>query len=222
MEQINANVKGQLDPEQWLALSQACDLLTMTFRYPDDFILGWTVSSGEWKDAVKEVAESLGFQLPEGFEETDFAVDAEGNPTADDDAFLEVLTAEAERLFKGQKPLVPMKEYAWDHADDSGTKYFMAQCGYFGPEGGDGANDTIDQEIELLGVLAIVAGGANQPAQETPDPERLPGGSGEAAYHRWFDQHIARWVSDFAKAVEKETTLPFYRAAAQVLQKFVA
>ncbi len=117
---------------------------------------------------------------------------------------------------------------------------FCKSCGLDRPEGTNEPLDHASTECELLEHLALRASallsegaetsedagapgcvGAPEapeaPAATLPALEDLPGGSPEAAYRTFLDEHVRTWMSRFAASVAEESRHPFYRAAAALL-----
>lgn len=206
----------------WQVRAQACELLALTFRYPEDTVLFEAVASGGWADAAKEIWTVLGIDLPEGW--------ADGiTPLAYQD-----LRVEATRLFVGSPKCVVSPYEGFWRAKDAGVRplmfvnehtmevsRFCAQCGlgHAGP-----SNDPLDNlstELELLQYLASIEAGIALPVEGSPAMSDLPGGSAASAYEQFFEEHLLSFAPRFAAAVEAETRLSFYRAAAQLLAAFL-
>ncbi|MCI8468008.1 MAG: molecular chaperone TorD [Eggerthellaceae bacterium] len=226
--------------DTWQARAALCELLALSFRYPDDVLVG-ALASGEWGEAAEEIAGAL-----------DLAWPADGAPGAaeaaqmdDPDQLLHALRAEATRLFVGSpEPACSPYEGVWraqaegvqpllfvnPHSMD--VERFCKACGLGRPEGTNEPLDHIATEMELLEYLALraaveVAGddvAADEDAGEPGDvvaSADLPGGSPEAAYAQFLDEHVRVWVPDFVAALNEEARLPFYPQAGSLLTAFV-
>lgn len=44
----------------WQARAAMCELLALSFRYPEDKVLAEAIASGEWGEAADEIAGVLG------------------------------------------------------------------------------------------------------------------------------------------------------------------
>lgn len=223
----------------WALRAAACELLALSFRYPTPE-LAETVASGEWTDASEEIAAALGVSLSEEFS-SDARAAAEGPSYVDaHDSGLGMgggvvsfgaLRAEATRLFVGA-PDAECSPYegVWRAVDDGvpallfvnphsmEVELFCRSCGLGRPEGTNEPLDYVSTEIELLQYLASLAAGLAAAAPNGPSLEELPGGSAAAAYERFLDEHALVWMPRFAEAVAAKTRLPFYRAAAMLLE----
>ncbi len=215
----------------WQARAAAWELLALSFRYPDH-ALAEAVSTGEWLEAARELADALELDLPEGFGEGLPACAQEpGMPdAAAAETLLHVLRTEATRLFVGA-PEPACSPYEGVHrAEADGVQAllfvnphsmdverFMRSCGLGRPEGTNEPLDHIATECELKQYLASLAAGIVKPDADSVAAEDLPGGSAEAAYDRFRAEHLLAWAPSFAVRLESETREPFYRAAAQFL-----
>ena len=45
----------------WQARAAMCELLALSFRYPEDKVLAEAIASGEWGEAADEIAGALGY-----------------------------------------------------------------------------------------------------------------------------------------------------------------
>ena len=248
------------DVEPWQERATAWELSALSFRYPDEVLAG-AVASGEWADAACELADALGFELPEGFAE-----DARAATGEDHEALLHALRAEATRLFVGAPdPVCSPYEGVWRAADDGvqallfvnphsmDVERFCKSCGLGRPEGTNEPLDHAATECELLEHLSLraaglLAGSSEEPfvepseapsaegaasgegaaespvssaeaapSEALPVPGDLPGGSPEAAYRTFLDEHARTWMPRFAASVAEKSRHPFYRAAAALL-----
>lgn len=205
------------------ALAAAWELSALSFRYPTDE-LAEAVASGEWADAVREVAEALGLELSDGLG-TDSEVVQD----------LKALRIEATRLFVGSpQPSVSPYEGV-RRAQEEGVQAllfvnphsmaverFMKSCGLTRPEGTNEPLDHIATECELLEHLALrTLGFVVDDESPFPADSDLPGGSPQAAYETFLAEHVRAWAPGFAVAVAAETRLPFYRDAAELLNALV-
>ena len=261
MQEDLIKVHKTSDAEMWQEWATAWELMALSFRYPDEVLAG-AVVSGEWADAARELADALGFKLPEGFAEDTRAATGE-----DPQVLLHALRTEATRLFVGAPdPACSPYEGVWRAADDGvqallfvnphsmDVERFCKSCGLGRPEGTNEPLDHASTECELMEHLALRAsallsegaetfedagasGCAGDPetpeaaeAPETPEalaaalptPADLPGGSPEAAYHTFFDEHICTWMPRFAASVAEKSRHPFYRAAAMFLATYLS
>ena len=88
--------------ESWIARAALCELLSLSFRYPDD-VLADVVSSGDWACAAREITGVLGLDLSGDFDEgcLGAAPSAVSRPRSTRSRFLHDLRVEATRLFVG-------------------------------------------------------------------------------------------------------------------------
>lgn len=210
--------------ELWRARAAACELLALTFRYPDDEAAA-IVSSGEWADAAREIWGALGKELPESW-----ASDVQGIDAHD-------VRADATRLFIGApKPVSSPYESYWRALDDGvqplmfinphavDVERFCKACG-LAANPDRSANDPVDHiatEFELMEYLASLEAGIAEPAVGCPAACDLPGGSAVAAYETFEADHLNMYAPRFADALEDQAHTAFYRAAAQLLKAFLA
>ena len=210
----------------WGVRAAAWELAALSFRYPGSELAG-AVASGEWAEAACEIAAALGLALPEGLGEGLLGRSGpEDAPHA--------LRPEATRLFVGApEPACSPYEGVWRAADDGvqallfvnphsmEVERFMRGCGLGRPEGTNEPLDHVATECELLEHLALRAAGA-EPPEGAPAGSGLPGGSPEAAYEVFLEEHARAWMPRFAGAVAAESRIPFYRDAAAFLGALVA
>ena len=218
--------------EQWQSAASMCELLAFSFRYPA-LELSEAVASGEWLDAAREIAAANGLELPADFGCEDLAQGRSGEAAADADALLHELRTESTRLFVGTPDAVTSPyEGVWRAGDDGvqallfvnphsmAVQRFCASCGLGQPEGTNEPLDHVATELELMEYLASVSAGIVELPEGAPAPEEFPGGSPQAAYGQFADDHAGVWMPRFAAKVAAQTRLPFYRAAAALLEVF--
>lgn len=221
--------------ETWHLRATAWELLALSFRYPDE-VLAEAITSGEWSEAACEVTEALvsfaSSPAPaEGLSDASACAGAIGEDAA---SFLHTLRAEATRLFVGApEPTCSPYEGVWRakaegvqpllfvNPHSMAVERFMKSCGLGRPEGTNEPLDHVATECELLEYLALRAAGFSAP-EGTPADEDLPGGSPEAAYETFLTDHARTWMPDFANALATEARLPFYREAAQLLERLMS
>lgn len=222
-----------LNADVWQVRAALCELLALSFRYPD-IMLAEAVASGEWDEAAEEIAGAAGMAWP-----------VEGAPGAaeaaefdDVQALLSTLRAEATRLFIGApEPVVSPYEGVWRAADEGvqallfvnphsmEVERFCMACGLGRPEGTNEPLDHIATELELLEYLAaraaVDANGTPGAVEKLPEGAiasvDLPGGSASAAWQRFMDEHVQVWIPRFAEEVVKKSASPFYRQSALLL-----
>ena len=199
--------------EDWQVIAAAWELAAFSFRYPGEELAD-AVESGEWAEAARESADALDLVLPEGFGA---------------DASADGLRPEATRLFVGApEPVCSPYEGVWRASDDGvqallfvnphsmAVERFMRGCGLGRPEGTNEPLDHVATECELLEHLALRAAAA-EPPEAAPAGADLPGGSPEASYESFLQEHARTWMPRFAQAVAAESRAPFYRDAAAFL-----
>lgn len=229
--------------DTWQVRAALCELLALSFRYPDDVLVG-AIASGEWGEAAEEIAGALGLAWP-----ADGAPGAAEAAAVDDpDELKHALRAEATRLFVGApEPLCSPYEGVWRAADDGvqallfvnphsmDVERFCKACGLGRPEGTNEPLDHVATEFELLEYLALraavdAAAEAGDPVEDADEGEPgdvvasadLPGGSPAAAYDQFMDEHVRTWTPRFADKAAEDARLGFYPQAGSLLKAFVA
>ena len=229
--------------DTWQARAALCELLALSFRYPDDVLVG-AIASGEWGEAAEEIAGALGLAWP-----ADGAPGAAEAAAVDDpDELKHALRPEATRLFVGApEPLCSPYEGVWRAADDGvqallfvnphsmDVERFCKACGLGRPEGTNEPLDHVATEFELLEYLALraavdAAAEAGDPVEDADEGEPgdvvasadLPGGSPAAAYDQFMDEHVRTWTPRFADKAAEDARLGFYPQAGSLLKAFVA
>lgn len=214
--------------EIWAVRAAACELSAFSLRYPA-LELANAVASGEWAEAAEEIAAALGVELPEGF-----AADARDAAGKNADELLHTLRAEATHLFVGApEPACSPYEGVWRAADDGvqallfvnphsmEVERFCKSCGLGRPEGTNEPLDHAATELELLQYLASLAAGIVVLPEDGPAACDLPGGSSAAACEEFLQEHVLAWMPRFAASMAQEARVPFYRAAAHLLEAFL-
>ena len=213
----------------WQARAAMCELLALSFRYPEDKVLADAIASGEWGEAADEIAGVLGLD----WKAATAPGAAEAAALADPDDIQKELRPEATRLFVGA-PEAACSPYegVWRakaegvqpllfvNPHSMAVERFCKACGLGRPEGTNEPLDHVATECELLERLALRAAGA--PASEgAPDGAGLPGGSPAAAYEAFLSGYAQAWMPAFAERLAAEARHPFYRAAAAYLGALV-
>ena len=214
----------------WQARAAMCELLALSFRYPEDKVLAEAIASGEWGEAADEIAGALGIDWTAAA--APGAAEAAALPDPDD--IQKELRPEATRLFVGApEPACSPYEGVWAAESDGvqpllfvnprsmEVERFMRSCGLGRPEGTNEPLDHVATECELLEHLALRAAGAPAPEGAPADAD-LPGGSPAAAYGRFLSGHAQAWMPAFAERLAAEARHPFYRAAAAYLEALLA
>ncbi len=224
--------------DQWQARAAMCELLALSFRYPDA-VLAEALASGEWGEAADEIAGVVGLSWTTGAAPGA----AEAAQCDDADELLHTLRCEATRLYVGTpEPVVSPYEGVW-RAEDEGVKAllfvnphsmeverFCGACGLGRPVGTNEPLDHVATEMELLQYLAERAAIDVSDADavdlsacpgEYVLSQDLPGGSAAAAYQQFMDEHVMTWMPRFAAKVKEETEVPFYADAADLLAAFL-
>ncbi len=164
----------------------------------EEFVTGLFADDATLPDA--EVNEPLanGFRRLQSFHDA--------NADRDPEAVWGDVAREHARLFLGGDPEVPPRETA--HRDDAGVDAEAVEeryaAGDWTPEGREAADHVA---VELAYVRHLVVRQADDPT----------------AYEReraFLDDHLLRWVDDFAEATFETTDSDFYRGAASVLLGF--
>lgn len=215
----------------WQARAALCELLILSFSYPDR-PLTITVTLGEYAAAASNIAADIGIELPDGF--TEFLEDYEG---ASDSELLKKLREEYARLFGGEASdgIVSPFESDWRGTTALGTATgavsasdkdainadvatFYQSCGLMATPSQSDPLDHLEAEIEFLEFVALAHIGM---VDTNPNAPIGPEGYGDA-YDRFIGEHASQWMSAFADAVEIETDVPFYKAAALLLKAYVS
>ncbi len=225
-----------MDANAWQARAALCELLALSFRYPDN-VLAEVVASGEWVEAAEEIAGIVGV-------EWDANAAEKPEETVDAEELLHALRAEATHLFVGSpEPEVSPYEGVWRAADDGvdallfvnphsmEVERFCKACGLGRPEGTNEPLDHVATELELLEYLAArtaadAAGEGEDDSDNDADAEDimvasadLPGGSAVAAFDMFMISHVQLWMPRFAAKVQEESRIPFYKTAGQLLER---
>ena len=214
----------------WQARAAMCELLALSFRYPEDKVLAEAIASGEWGEAADEIAGALGIDWTAAA--APGAAEAAALPDPDD--IQKELRPEATRLFVGA-PEAACSPYegVWRakaegvqpllfvNPHSMAVERFCKACGLGRPEGTNEPLDHVATECELLEHLALRAAGA-EPPEGAPAGSGLPGGSPAAAYGAFLEEHARAWMPRFAEAVAAESRIPFYCDAAAFLGALVA
>ena len=215
--------------DTWQARAAMCELLALSFRYPEDKVLAEAIASGEWGEAADEIAGALGIDWTAAA--APGAAEAAALPDPDD--IQKELRPEATRLFVGA-PEAACSPYegVWRakaegvqpllfvNPHSMAVERFCKACGLGRPEGTNEPLDHVATECELLEHLALRAAGA-EPPEGAPADADLPGGSPAAAYGAFLEEHARAWMPRFAEAVAAESRVPFYRDAAAFLGALV-
>ncbi|NHM16080.1 molecular chaperone TorD [Eggerthellaceae bacterium zg-887] len=224
--------------DTWQARAALCELLALSFRYPEDRTLADAIASGEWDEAADEIAGVLGLAW-------DAAATGAAEVAAPGDSveLQKALRVEATRLFVGApKPEVSPYEGVWRAVDDGvqvllfvnshsmEVERFCKACGLGRPEGTNEPLDAVWTELELLEYLALRAvmdAAEAEGAASVEEPGAalasadLPGGSPEAAWGRFMADHAKVWMPRFAEAVAERSLVPFYCQVASLLKAFI-
>ena len=152
--------------DMWQARAAMCELLALSFRYPEDKVLAEAIASGEWGEAADEIAAVLGVNW------TAAAAPgaAEAAALADPADIQQELRPEATRLFVGA-PQAACSPYegVWRATAEGvqpllfvnphsmAVERFCKACGLGRPEGTNEPLDAVWTELELLEYLALRA-----------------------------------------------------------------
>lgn len=152
--------------DMWQARAAMCELLALSFRYPEDKVLAEAIASGEWGEAADEIAGALG--LAWSLAAAPGA--AEAAALADPADIQQELRPEATRLFVGA-PQAACSPYegVWRATAEGvqpllfvnphsmAVERFCKACGLGRPEGTNEPLDAVWTELELLEYLALRA-----------------------------------------------------------------
>ncbi|EOS50709.1 TorD/DmsD family molecular chaperone [Adlercreutzia caecimuris] len=150
----------------WQARAAMCELLALSFRYPEDKVLAEAIASGEWGEAADEIAAALGL----AWSSATAPGAAEAAALADPADIQKELRPEATRLFVGA-PQAACSPYegVWRATAEGvqpllfvnphsmAVERFCKACGLGRPEGTNEPLDAVWTELELLEYLALRA-----------------------------------------------------------------
>ena len=150
----------------WQARAAMCELLALSFRYPEDKVLAEAIASGEWGEAADEIAAALGL----AWSSAAAPGAAEAAALADPADIQKGLRPEATRLFVGA-PQAACSPYegVWRATAEGvqpllfvnphsmAVERFCKACGLGRPEGTNEPLDAVWTELELLEYLALRA-----------------------------------------------------------------
>ena len=150
----------------WQARAAMCELLALSFRYPEDKVLAEAIASGEWGEAADEIAAALGL----AWSSAAAPGAAEAAALADPADIQKELRPEATRLFVGA-PQAACSPYegVWRATAEGvqpllfvnphsmAVERFCKACGLGRPEGTNEPLDAVWTELELLEYLALRA-----------------------------------------------------------------
>lgn len=152
--------------DRWQARAAMCELLALSFRYPEDKVLAEAIASGEWGEAADEIAAALGL----AWSSAAAPGVAEAAALADPADIQKELRPEATRLFVGA-PQAACSSYegVWRATAEGvqpllfvnphsmAVERFCKACGLGRPEGTNEPLDAVWTELELLEYLALRA-----------------------------------------------------------------
>ena len=152
--------------DMWQARAAMCELLALSFRYPEDKVLAEAIASGEWGEAADEIAAAGGL----AWSPAAAPGAAEAAALADPADIQKELRPEATRLFVGA-PQAACSPYegVWRATAEGvqpllfvnphsmAVERFCKACGLGRPEGTNEPLDAVWTELELLEYLALRA-----------------------------------------------------------------
>lgn len=155
-----------ISADMWQARAAMCELLALSFRYPEDKVLAEAIASGEWGEAADEIAGALGV----AWSSAAAPGAAEAAALADAADIQKELRPEATRLFVGA-PQAACSPYegVWRATAEGvqpllfvnphsmAVERFCKACGLGRPEGTNEPLDAVWTELELLEYLALRA-----------------------------------------------------------------
>ena len=213
--------------DKFQILSTAWELASFSLRYPTRETLD-AVMSRQWEDTIVEISVTL----------SELSASKVKTPsyeklclTDSPDAIFLMLRTEATRLFLGAPvPIISPYEGIWSAIDNNvqpllivnssslEVSKFMNACGISKPDSRSEPVDHIAIECEFLEYLCLRTANINI-ALETPlvPNEKLPGGSSQAAYHMFLNEHFLTWAERFAEKLESETTHGYYKNLSKYL-----
>lgn len=162
----------------WQARAAMCELLALSFRYPEDTVLADAIASGEWGEAADEIAGALGIDWSAAA--APGAAEAAALP--DPAEIQKELRPEATRLFVGA-PQAACSPYegVWRATAEGvqpllfvnphsmAVERFCKSCGLGRPEGTNEPLDAVWTELELLEYLALRAAADVMDAEAAAD-----------------------------------------------------
>lgn len=171
--------------DTWQARAAMCELLALSFRYPEDKVLVEAIASGEWGEAADEIAGVLGLT----WKAATAPGAAEATALADPADIQKELRPEATRLFVGAPEAVCSPyEGVWRakaegvqpllfvNPHSMAVERFCKACGLGRPEGTNEPLDAVWTELELLEYLALRA--AADAMDEAAEADVEAGGDG--------------------------------------------
>ncbi len=191
--------------DMWQARAAMCELLALSFRYPEDKVLAEAIASGEWGEAADEIAGALG--LAWSLAAAPGA--AEAAALADPADIQQELRPEATRLFVGA-PQAACSPYegVWRATAEGvqpllfvnphsmAVERFCKACGLGRPEGTNEPLDAVWTELELLEYLALRA------AADALDAEGVAGGAAPAEAEVEQCREVGDELDEFDGAAE--------------------
>lgn len=204
--------------KEWISKAALYELLALAFLQPTQG-LAETVASGEYAEALQEIAELNGLDVSTITEALGELATHEG---AEPEGLFHKLRTEYTHLFVGApKPAVSPFAGIW-YAEEIGVELllfvnkesmaverFMRSCGIGQPEGTNEPLDHIGSELEFLQYLCLLRAEAAQP----PEGVEVP----DCAYEDFYKEHFSAWAKKFAAKTITESRLPFFKAVARVL-----
>ena len=194
--------------DMWQARAAMCELLALSFRYPEDKILAEAIASGEWGEAADEIADALALT----WSSTAAPGAAEAAALADPADIQQELRPEATRLFVGAPQAVCSPyEGVWRaqaegvqpllfvNPHSMAVERFCKACGLGRPEGTNEPLDAVWTELELLEYLALRAAADALDAEDAADV--AAGGDGgpteaEAEQYREIGEEVDEFDTD--------------------------
>lgn len=202
------------DSNDWLDRAVLYELLSMGLLLPTNQ-LAEVLSNGDYASALGASIKARGF---ESFDETTL----ETYRNSDVEEVFHRIRREYTRLFAMPKNVlvspyagvwhaekVGVQPVLFVNKESMGVERFMKSCGLEAREGKNEPFDHIGTEFEFLNYLCLRRSGFMAASGSDDAPEN--------AYEVFYEQHIAPWVGDFAKALAEHAEEPLYRVLADVL-----
>ncbi len=155
-----------ISSDMWQTRAAMCELLALSFRYPDDKVLAEAIASREWDEAAVEISKALGLN----WATTTILDTADVAASSNSDSIQKELRFEATRLFVGTPEATCSPYEGMWRARAEGVQplffvnphtmaveRFCRDCGLDHPKNTNGPLDAVWTELELLEYLALRA-----------------------------------------------------------------
>jgi TorA maturation chaperone TorD len=205
--------------DEWVNRAALFELLALAFLFTKKE-LAVALVSNEYAEALLEISGANNIAKEDL---STIALDLAVYHGADAEAVFHELRQEHTRLFIGSPESVVSPFAGVWYAEEIGVEpllfvnkksmaveRFMRSCGVGQPEGTNDPLDHIGTELEFLQYLCMLRAEAVQPSESIEMPE--------SAYEGFYVTHFSGFSKKFAAKTIKESRIPFFRTAAQVLR----